>query len=420
MKPARSGNSSCYSAMHWFCPRRQSINRLEPAPWLVNSYFRDFLTSFPIRSFTQEERVDILTKAIAFAYLCAEEDVPGRRVTTFSDNIEETQFNVPILQTILVTLDIDSTLIVRCKPIRGTDVSFGMVQKSEFYSRKLKGGTYGDLVIGILDWYVKLAEDDPNKQLLTNHVLQLHEACFNCIGRHKEVLEYLIQDTMLAMQPTLDISRPNSGNGLFITLFRRFLDRMKIMVLDLTIINPLKYIFRDKYSVYENLDNHGRSFWSAIAERTGIAMPYDDIQDVDTGWSWGAYNFWNSLPPEAQIIYTDPNNIGKNWTDLCKNLPPLTGYPPFFGSFYGVTLSQFMLLIPRSQAAPYERRFSELLSTGNVLHRFCLFLVQLPEWKEVEQFFGTIKQEDLVDPDTAETQPETVRRMLRQCGIDLK
>jgi hypothetical protein len=142
---------------------------------------------------------------------------------------------------------------------------------------------------------------------------------------------------------------------------------------------------------------------------------------VDTGWSWGAYDFWNSLSPEAQVIYTNPENIGKNWTDLCKNLPQMPRDPPFFKGFYGVTLRQYMSLIPRSQAAGYERRFRELLSTRNVLHRFCLFLVQLPEWKEVELCFsGTIHQEDLVHPDTAETNPEMVRRMLQECGIDIE
>eukprot|EP00397_Hematodinium_sp_SG-2012_P039730 GEMP01043421.1.p1 GENE.GEMP01043421.1~~GEMP01043421.1.p1 ORF type:complete len:397 (+),score=71.02 GEMP01043421.1:165-1355(+) len=396
--------------MPWpmICPRRRISL---PPQWLRQSAFRRFLHEFPRRKFTKEEATNVLVRAIAFAYLCAEEDVSNRRVTAFADNAIETQFNVPVLQTLLITLGIDKELVVRCTPVEGTDVSFGVVQQSIFYNRTIGDGRYLDLILSLLEWFVNLEEDHCAKALLTNHVLQLHEACFNCIGRHKEVLEYLVNDAMMASQPT-------SGEAVFVTLFARFLDKLKIQVLDLTVIHPLKYIFSHVYRIYENLDNHGRSFWCAILEKANIELPYDDIKEVDTGWVWGAYDFWSVLSPEARRIFSDSENLGKGWMELSKSLPK-SRQPPYFCGVWGLRLPQFITTIPRCEVQPYHQRFLRLLTSDIILRRFCLFLVQLPEWSEVARLFGSVRQEDLVDPETGEAKPQKAQAMLNQCNIPI-
>merc|ERR1712137_485808 len=73
-----------------------------------------------------------------------------------------------------------------------------------------------------------------------------------------------------------------------------FLDRHKINALQAAIISPLKFLFQNMYTVYENLDNHGASFWGSMltfAFFEGLELPLENIVKIDTGWSWGCVDF---------------------------------------------------------------------------------------------------------------------------------
>eukprot|EP00971_Amphidinium_carterae_P078401 1551047-Amphidinium_carterae.1 len=97
--------------------------------------------------------------------------------------------------------------------------------------------------------------------------------------------------------------------------------RHKRAALHAAILSPLKFLFQNKYEVFENIDSHGASFWVAVLSEAcsklshgsfclhmlciklkdhqscaevffpGLQMPFESIVGLDGGWAWAAVDF---------------------------------------------------------------------------------------------------------------------------------
>ena len=273
-------------------------------------------------------------RCIAFCYHVTSEWAPHVRVTVYADNSSEHQLNVPVLSTLLSCLGepgSDSEAVV-CKPVPGTDVSDGLVKPSVFWTRKVASDPrihFRSLAHSYLKWFVDLDDADSRKQLLVNILLQMHEACYNCVGRHKEVFEFCIYDLMSAEQMQKPSATPSKAcQNIIFQHAARFLDQHKRNAVHAAFLSPLKYLFQHFYEVYENLDSHGSSFWVAMLSvfYPELDMPFERIEQLDNGWGWAALDFLPSMStgPESTALerFSDPENLGRDWRSLTFDVPP--------------------------------------------------------------------------------------------------
>lgn len=94
----------------------------------------------------------------------------------------------------------------------------------------------------------------------------MHEACYNCVGRHKEVFEYCIYDLMQAEEP-VPICRGGTHSAQAVCQHAAaFLDRHKRNALHAAFLSPLKFLFQRRYEVFENLEScmHNVCFASTV------------------------------------------------------------------------------------------------------------------------------------------------------------
>eukprot|EP00928_Gymnodinium_smaydae_P029579 TRINITY_DN22234_c0_g1_i1.p1 TRINITY_DN22234_c0_g1~~TRINITY_DN22234_c0_g1_i1.p1 ORF type:complete len:462 (+),score=72.02 TRINITY_DN22234_c0_g1_i1:103-1488(+) len=354
-----------------------------------------------------------LRGCIAFCYGVTREWAPHVRVTVFADNPAEHQVNVPVYDVLLRTWSapgFESTRIP-CRAVPGTDVESGLVAANPFWSRTVaeaaRALAYRDLVHGILEWFLALQDGDARKQLLVNILLQLHEACFNCIGRHKEVFEYCVYDLIDAETtgPAVSEAGPENGLGASPTqaarqtvrrFADRFLDRHKRAALHAAILSPIKFLFQNHYEVYENLDSHGASFWVAVlcAFFPGLEMPYESIEGLDKGWAWGAVDFLPAMREgDSKLALERLSNIecfDIDWRQRCKGLKP-PQIPP--GRIPGLTLlgpSGFARAIAevrrpgsalRRRLQPCVARFAAMVARPVLLRRCALNAVTSLAWE---------------------------------------
>ncbi|CAK0856362.1 unnamed protein product [Prorocentrum cordatum] len=350
-----------------------------------------------------------LRRCIAFIYKVTPEWAPHVRVTVFADNPSEHQTNVPIYDTLLVTwgLAAGSGLDTRCRPVPGTDVSAGQARASPFWTRSINVGTsnvlYRDLVGALLHWFLSLADDDRRKLLLDNMLLQLHEACYNCIGRHKEVFEYCMYDLLDAeastpaapKQGATDLADDLAGARRAVLYHAaRVLDRHKREALHGAILSPLKLLYRDDYKVFENLDSHGTSFWSTVLTEAffpGLQMPFEAIRELDSGWSWGAVDFLPVLQGSAagrRVLdhFSALENLGRDWHSLSKevSVPPGASWQARRLPAHSFVAALAEARRPsgrlREALEPYAARFAELMRPEPMLHRCALALVGSERW----------------------------------------
>mmetsp|Transcript_69062 Transcript_69062/g.174066 ORF Transcript_69062/g.174066 Transcript_69062/m.174066 type:complete len:508 (-) Transcript_69062:269-1792(-) len=373
-----------------------------------------------------------LRRCIAFCYTVTPEWAPHVRVTAFADNPSEHQSNVPVYETLLVAWGVPGFegLEVKCTPVAGTDVMYGIVVPNPFWSRSLSTQNGQQvpcraLMHQLLYWFVSLDDVDPRKQLLVNILLQLHEACYNCIGRHKEVFEYCIYDLVDAEAQTQAGTVPSASVGAevgvkagigFETLERaqeseaatasedaavleakrivhrfaaNFLDRHKRAAVHAMAISPLKFLFQNRYEVFENLDSHGSSFWVAVLSEVffpDLQMPFEEIIDLDKGWTWGAVDFLPTLTSrdasasekEALRRLSAPENLGRDWRQLTAGLKPSGRLPRRLPgvSFFGERAFRNVLREARRPNSslravlqPYAARFADLMVRPIILRR---------------------------------------------------
>ena len=137
---------------------------------------------------------------------------------------------------------------------------------------------------------------------------QLHDACSYCVARHKEVFERIVSP----------ISPHSTDSSRIIKeAVAHFMDDFKRDALTSAFINPIRFIYKNSPEMLDNLESHGRSFWSSLMEVvTGISMPYEDISAVDVGWAWGARDFlkimlkYPHLDKAIRSVIWNPSNFG--------------------------------------------------------------------------------------------------------------
>jgi len=355
-----------------------------------------------------------LRECIAFCYGVSADWAPHVRVTVFADNPAEHQTNVPVYEALLCAWGVPNfrEAQVSCRAIRGTDVSGGYVCQSSFWRRiveiDMQGSremvVYHSLIHQLLNFFVCLPEQDARKQLLVNIILQLHEACFNCIGRHKEVFEYCIYDLIDAedtaaysVSPAKAVSETevDRAKRIIRRFAAHFLDQHKRAALHAAVLSPLKFLFQNKYEVFENIDSHGASFWVAVFSQVffpGLQMPFESIVGLDGGWAWGAVDFMPSMQDsdakEALRRFSSIENLGRDWRLLAKGLHPplkeprrLAGLPiPTVGAFEHALKAAAQPGRLRNSLEPYAARFAMFMHPSVVSQRCVLAASTSPMW----------------------------------------
>lgn len=394
-----------------------------------------------------------LRKCIAFCYGVTCEWAPHVRVTVFADNSAENQYNAPVYDSLLCCWGVSgfSDVKVRCTPVPGTDVSFGHVTVSPFWARTVtvndRQVPYRALLHQLFHWLVDLDDKDARKQLLINMVLQLHEACFNCIGRHKEVFEYCMYDLLDAE----DENNPEGAPRVVARFAARFLDRHKRDALHAAVLSPLKFLCQHYYEVFENIDSHGASFWAAILPEAffpGLELPYESIVGLDGGWSWAAVDFLPEMRYGDSLIalqrFSDPENLGRDWRTLTKDLRPPVGIPGRLADLPWATLQGFPAALAKARKEgsrlrrslePYAARLAALMARPVLLRRCALAAVSSVGWDVAEgPAFAALSEEalgeqlgpaalraricgDCLDASRIEVDTETFARLLAVAGV---
>lgn len=335
----------CHSSPDRDEEQPRSAAPIHIARGLLPSLYQQRLTKLAreaIQSPPPEPLEATLRACIAVAHGGGPDWAPKVRTTVFADNSAEHQFNVPVYATLLCAWGVPGFEqdVVKCKPIPGTDVHRGHATPSAFWSRRFAlddgpGVAYRDIMHQLLHWFVSLPDDDARKQWLVNMILQLHEACYNCIGRHKEVFEYCVHDLIDA--ETLPQEQRGESDADVLAAKRvvyrhaaRCLDKHKRNALHAAMLSPLKFIFQKQYSVFENLDSHGASFWVSMMTDAffhGLDMPFESIVRCDTGWRWGAVEFLPLMQSTAdgQVALerlSSVDNLGFDWRAVTAGLRP--------------------------------------------------------------------------------------------------
>ncbi|OLQ01892.1 hypothetical protein AK812_SmicGene15314 [Symbiodinium microadriaticum] len=328
-----------------------------------------------------------LRRCIAFCYNVTPEWAPHVRVTVYADNVSEHQLNVPVLSTLLCCMGERGfeAEAVPCKPIPGTDVHEGVIRPSVFWTRLVSSDGrlhFRSLAHSYLKWFVDLEDTDSRKQLLVNILLQMHEACYNCVGRHKEVFEFCIYDLMTAEQMQKPAAQPsNSCHTVIFQHAARFLDRHKRNALHAAYLSPLKYMFQHIYEVYENLDSHGSSFWVAVLSIffPDLNMPFERIEQLDTGWGWAAVDFLPSMSSKPSSIalerFSNPENLGRDWRSLTRDLPAPSALPRRF---------RYLPLTPGPRG--FEEALRRIHSRQSVRQQFARYVERFTSFMQEDRY----------------------------------
>eukprot|EP01060_Flectonema_neradi_P015045 TRINITY_DN21724_c0_g1_i1.p1 TRINITY_DN21724_c0_g1~~TRINITY_DN21724_c0_g1_i1.p1 ORF type:complete len:514 (+),score=75.31 TRINITY_DN21724_c0_g1_i1:78-1544(+) len=280
---------------------------------------------------------EVVKKVISRVYEV--DDVDTLLADVAADNTEETQVGIKPLDTFMVAVLHSGSYKAKVKPVPHTDISTGVVFPHPFY---LKHKTvvdaegeeqkvrYSAIVVYLLNML-----HQQNAPQLSNCFLQVLEATFNCVARHKEVFEYMIGVYISLKREGSQISKtsPSSPRSLE-TMFNIWLDTYKRQALFASIINPLLFLHQNCYAVYENLASHGASFWAAAIQSIfNIPMPFELIPDLDRGWSWGALVLNESNPLVQQCVSLCMASPNTHWKAATAELKA----PPSGSSTYRIS-----------------------------------------------------------------------------------
>ncbi|CAK9091524.1 unnamed protein product [Durusdinium trenchii] len=320
-----------------------------------------------------------------------------RRCIAFCYDVTEAnehQLNVPVYHAMLCCFGEPGFQRERvsCKAVPATDVEDGFVKPSVFWTRQISGQLhFRSLAHALLKWFADLAKEDPRKQLLVNILLQLHEACYNCVGRHKEVFEYCIYDLLDAE----DGECADSSKRVVCRHAAAFLDNHKRNALHAAFLSPLKYVFQNVYEVFENLDSHGASFWVAVLHVffPDLDMPFENIEALDIGWAWGAVDFLPMMEGSGSVAlarFSDPKHLGQDWRTLTRDLRPprWAGVPRFRGLPLRHGPAGFKDALRRIRQQPalqrafacYIDRFTSFFTPAVLLQRWAYYTVTSERW----------------------------------------
>ncbi|KAJ9448342.1 hypothetical protein DIPPA_10068 [Diplonema papillatum] len=400
----------------------------------------------------QAEAGEIFRDLITSVYALPDaSDASTMTATIHADNPAETQHDVPVYPVLMITIahaDPAAFGSFEICAVPGTDIASGAPAACPFYSKTRNGVCYRSLLLFMLR---EVHAKDASRAV--NAFLQTVEACFNCVGRHKEVFEYVVRayaDTVhrpekvargaalhegehdsthgrlsiasdgcsrsVGSSPTSDSSLLNNRslenapfpvspvkpcNAPLRAFFQQWLDGYKIQALYASIVNPLLFATADNYSVFENIESHGSSFWgSVIQSALGIPMPLQDIRALDSGWTWAARTVNTKLSnvkaavaasmdalrrPGFGVLPNGPS--GSNFRKICKDIPTCrsaeSSVRMMRAVFRGGSLERLCEDLARQRleehacaefAAPLQR-FLDLLEPKLMLEHFALFFI---------------------------------------------
>eukprot|EP01063_Lacrimia_lanifica_P029261 TRINITY_DN4425_c0_g1_i4.p1 TRINITY_DN4425_c0_g1~~TRINITY_DN4425_c0_g1_i4.p1 ORF type:complete len:472 (+),score=133.64 TRINITY_DN4425_c0_g1_i4:84-1418(+) len=365
----------------------------------------------------------VLEAVVASVYHCSIAEAGAVRADIHADNPDETQRAVPILDTLLVCVAHESRRAVRAMPVAGTNVEDGFVQPCPFYSRRRANGVaYRDILLYVLHGMWKDGDG-----ALTNYVVNIVEAAFNCNTRHKEVFEHML---WAHFEKRLRAGSGNADAPLH-RYFAYWLDTYKRDALKACVVQPLLYLFRNEYSVYENLDSHGAAFWGAVFEAaSGVPMPFEHMPDIEGGWSWGARHIdVRGDRAHARAVALCVEGLGQGWRVCMAGQPAMPTHPPLrlkalrWGSFEAVLEAVRARRLRGDEAAEIDaalNRFLALLSPARIARRFALHLATrggaLPPEVAALDACAWI---DATDPENLVVDEGAVAAALRDAGVSL-
>ena len=355
-----------------------------------------------------------------------------------ADNEAENQTGVHVFNVLMVTVLHDCSFAAAVSPVEGTDIDAGYAAPSLFYKRSRQIGQrnveYSQLLLFIFKELLEVP-DCPN---LVDYFFQIFEACFNCIGRHKEAFEHLARGYIQLRQEqhlaklNLTVSPPQNTLHLIFTVW---LDSYKIDCLNAAIINPLLFLFKNYYAVYENIASHGTSFWSTVIEAAlQITMPHERLGELDMGWTWGATSLEMNVPLHQEVVRRSTAQVGASWRTTCHGLvaPTHTSQLPRqlkglrdyedLGELAEAIKADTIPDAMRAQLSPMLGRFLALLSPLSVVRRFAEHLVlKLGTYPDsLQKEINPIQFLDATDPDNIIIDDEGVFTMLESAGVHIK
>ena len=403
---------------------------------------------------------DILLRAIERVYELprdsAHDSARKLHAALRADNPEEDQEDFHVFGMLAVTV-LNRPLTVRVpNDIAGTDTYDGHAAFSLFYRRRLHGGgacTYAQALLHVMgamlealqEWEASGCEGADPCPRFTDYFLQVLEACFNCVGRHKEAFELIVRGYIEMRQGVTDrVSATerdavSEKTGAVKMHFSAWLDAYKIHALRAAVIDPLLFLLRHRYDVWENIESHGMSFWSTIVEAAlDIPMPLERLGSLDTGWGWGARFVDDEKDLHAEVLRRCAENVGVGWRSALRGLkaprkgadvPKLLKMNNLPVDIYFEDMPEFVDYLSEQRLpsqileklASTLQRFAAHLSAERIAKRFTLHLINRSDsLPPCVQALQPTQYLDATDPEDVQYDMDGLFSMLASVGVPLR
>eukprot|EP00754_Rhynchopus_humris_P018561 Rhum_TRINITY_DN14605_c7_g1::Rhum_TRINITY_DN14605_c7_g1_i5::g.103766::m.103766 len=399
------------------------------------------------------------------------------RADIVADNPDETQTQVPVFDSLCVSV-LRERRVVQVTPVPGTDVDAGFVTPSAFYAQRMlvpHGArtkrdadspptsptkakrrvhvsyaqallhVMGTMLEALQEWEASGCQGDDPCPRFTDYFLQVLEACFNCVGRHKEAFEHIVRGYIEMRQREADCASAierdaaSEKTGAVKMHFGAWLDAYKIHALRAAVIDPLLFLLRHRYDVWENIESHGMSFWSTIVEAAlDIPMPLERLGSLDTGWGWGARFVDDDKELHAEVLRRCAENVGVGWRSALRGLkaprkgadvPKLLKMNNLPVDIYFEDMPEFVDYLSEQRLptqileklASTLQRFAAHLSAERIAKRFTLHLInRLDTMPPCVQALQPTQYLDATDPEDVQYDMDGLFSMLASVGVPLR
>eukprot|EP00754_Rhynchopus_humris_P018558 Rhum_TRINITY_DN14605_c7_g1::Rhum_TRINITY_DN14605_c7_g1_i3::g.103756::m.103756 len=393
------------------------------------------------------------------------------RADIVADNPDETQTQVPVFDSLCVSV-LRERRVVQVTPVPGTDVDAGFVTPSAFYAQRMlvpHGArtkrdadspptsptkakrrvhvsyaqallhVMGTMLEALQEWEASGCQGDDPCPRFTDYFLQVLEACFNCVGRHKEAFEHIVRGYIEMRQREADCASAierdaaSEKTGAVKMHFGAWLDAYKIHALRAAVIDPLLFLLRHRYDVWENIESHGMSFWSTIVEAAlDIPMPLERLGSLDTGWGWGARFVDDDKELHAEVLRRCAENVGVGWRCALRGLAspkrpadmPARMHVESYCTLQDVSdavRGERLGSTVRQELAPALQRFAAHLSAERIAKRFTLHLInRLDTMPPCVQALQPTQYLDATDPEDVQYDMDGLFSMLASVGVQLQ
>ena len=395
------------------------------------------------------------------------------RADVVADNPDETQTQVPVFDSLCVSV-LRERRVVQVTPVPGTDVDAGYVTPSTFYAQRMlvpHGArtkrdadspptsptkakrrvhvsyaqallhVMGAMLEALQEWEASGCEGADPCPRFTDYFLQVLEACFNCVGRHKEAFELIVRGYIEMRQRQRDGAacsdstlQANAVATRHVRLhFGAWLDAYKIHALRAAVIDPLLFLLRHRYDVWENIESHGMSFWSTIVEAAlDIPMPLERLGSLDTGWGWGARFVDDEKDLHAEVLRRCAENVGVGWRSALRGLAspkrpadmPVRMHVESYGTLQDISdavRGERLGSTVRQELAPTLQRFAAHLSAERIAKRFTLHLINRSDsLPPCVQALQPTQYLDATDPEDVQYDMDGLFSMLASVGVQLQ